>query len=376
MTLSRKKGRIMENINALNYAKMGCDTLMKKYKLSELPPSDKFHYHQGVFLSGMERTYLLCKEEKYNDYIKSWVDRFIDENGNIGGCDVTQFDDLQPSILLFRLYTETGDERYKKALDSIVKHVEQWPKNAQGGFWHKFEHPNQMWLDGLYMIGPYHAMYAYHFGKQYFLEVVYRQMKLMTENMRDSKTGLLYHAWDDSKLEPWADGTTGLSPEFWGRAVGWYAVAIMDILQYYRDNDERKREFETAAKNIINAVIKYQDEGTGLWCQVVDKPHKEGNWFEISCSCLFTYAIAKAIKTGLIGSEYIPYMQKAYNGVIGVVQTDIAKGEIYLDKVCVGTCVGDYDYYIHRNTVTNDLHGMGAFVLMCTEVYETISKMK
>lgn len=366
----------MKNLTALDYAKMGCDTLINKFTVDKLPPEKKFHYHQGVFLSGMERTYFLSKEKKYRDYIKGYVDTYIDENGNVSGCDVTQFDDMQPAILLFSLYEETGDERYKKVLDSFVPHVEKWPKNARGGFWHKFEHPNQMWLDGLYMIGPYHAMYAAKFGKDYFFEVAYRQMKLMTENMRDEKTGLLYHAWDDSKVEPWADKETGLSSQFWGRAIGWYAVAILDILDYFPENDKRRDEFVKAEIDIINAIIKFQDEGTGLWCQVVDKPHEEGNWFEVSCSCLFTYAIAKAIKKGIIGWDYIKYMHKGYDGVISVVQTDPDKGELYLDKVCVGTCVGDYDYYINRDTVKNDLHGMGAFILMCTEYYETVMEIE
>lgn len=364
----------MKNMTALDYAKMGCDTLIKQYTPQQLPPAGRFHYHQGVFLSGMERTYRLCGEEKYYCYIKEWVDQFIDETGNISGCDVTQFDDMQPSILLFTLYDKTGDERYKKALDSFVPYVEKWPKNARGGFWHKYEHPNQMWLDGLYMIGPYHAMYANAFGKEYFFEIVYRQMKLMTENMRDEKTGLLYHAWDDSLVESWADKKTGLSSQFWGRAIGWYAVSILDILDYMPEGDRRRSEFIQAEQKIIDALINFQDEGTGLWCQVVDKPHCEGNWFEVSCSCLFTYAIAKAIKTGIIGAEYTVYMNKGYSGVISIVQLDREKGELYLDKVCVGTCVGDYNYYVQRDTVKNDLHGMGAFLLMCTEYYDTLMK--
>lgn len=358
--------------NALEYAKMGCDTLMNKFSVKTLPPENKFHYHQGVFLSGMQRTYALCNEEKYFDYIRNWVNNYIDEKGHISGCDPTQFDDMQPSILLFPLYEKTGDERYKKALDSFVPHVEKWPKNAQGGFWHKFMHPNQMWLDGLYMIGPYHAMYANKFGKKYFYEVVYRQMKLMTENMRDKKTGLLYHGWDDSKEEPWANPDTGLSSQFWGRAIGWYAVAILDVLDYFPKDDPRRDEFISAEKNIINALVKYQDKTTGLWCQVVDKQGKAGNWFESSCSCLFTYAISKAVKTGIVGEEYIEYMKKGYNGVINTITVDEEKCELYVNKVCIGTCIGDYDYYIKRDTVTNDLHGMGAFVLMCSEYYDTL----
>lgn len=358
------------NLTALDYAKMGCDTLIRKFTVEELPPKDRFHYHQGVFLSGMERTYLLSKEEKYGDYIKAWMDYFINENGKIEKWDTTQeFDDMQPGILLFDLYKRTGDVRYKTVLDSFAPVVEQWPKNATGGFWHKYYHPNQMWLDGLYMIGPFCAMYAATFGKEYFFETVYQQMNSMRTNMMDPKTGLLYHAWDDSKLEEWADKETGLSNQFWGRALGWYAVAILDILDYMPENHPRRAAFISAEIDIINALIKFQDEETGLWSQVVDKPKEAGNWFETSCSSLFTYAIAKAIKKGIVDESYKKYMHKGYEGVIKTLTFD-EDNNLFVNKVCVGTCVGDYEYYIKRDTVQNDLHGMGAFILMCTEYYD------
>jgi unsaturated rhamnogalacturonyl hydrolase len=354
---------------ALDYAKQACDTLMRKFAPNELPPRDRYHYHQGVFLSGMERTYLLSKDEVYNNYLKAWQDYFVKEDGGIAIYDENpQFDDMQPATLLFRLYENTGEARYRKVLDNFVPIVERWPKNALGGFWHKTKTPNQMWLDGLYMIGPYCVMYASKFNKPYFLDTVYQQMSLMRRNMTDPKTGLLHHAWDDSRRAEWADRTTGLSPVFWGRAMGWYAVAITDILDYLPANYIRRQEFIDAERDIVNALIKFQDEETGLWHQVVDCGDDPANWFETSCTSLFTYAISKSIKLGILDESYVKYADRGYQGVVDTLTFN--GDDLIVSKVCIGTGVGDYEFYLKRPTVANDLHGMGAFILMCTEYYD------
>ena len=362
-------------MTALDYAQMGADTMIRKFTVSELPPKNRFHYHQGVFLSGMERIYLLTGNEKYGKYIKDWMDYYIDENGKIRFDEhARQFDDMQPAIMLFNLYKKTGDERYKKVLDSFAPLVEMWPVNAQGGFWHKYDRPNQMWLDLLYMIGPFAVMYAHYFGKSYLYEKIFWQMELMRRNMTDPKTGLLYHAWDDSRESEWADRKTGLSPEFWGRAIGWYAVAIQDILDYLPEDHKHRREFINAGLDIINALVRFQDEETGLWYQVVDKGDREGNWLETSCSCLYSYAIAKAIKNGFLHKSYSKYLHRAYEGII---KTLGFEGEnLIVSNICIGTGVGNLEFYFNRPTVQNDLHGMGAFLLMCTEYYDTCSRLK
>jgi len=365
---------IINNKNALDYAKMGADTLIRKFTVGELPPKNRFHYHQGVFLAGVERAFLLSGEKKYYNYIKDWMDYYIDENGKIRYDEnERQFDDMQPAIMLFNLYNDTKDSRYKKVLDDFASIVEMWPTNAQGGFWHKYIRPNQMWLDGLYMIGPYCVMYAKNFGKPYFYDTVYQQMSLMRRNMTDPKTGLLYHAWDDSKAIDWCDKKTGLSAEFWGRAIGWYAVAIMDILDYFPD-DPRRAEFISAGIDIINALIRFQDEKSGLWYQVVDKGGNAGNWLETSCSALYTYAVAKAVKNGLLHKSYRRYIDRAYEGIIN--SLNFEGDDLIVSNICVGTGVGGYQFYIDRPTVQNDLHGMGAFLLMCTEYYDTVSKIR
>ena len=366
-------------MTALDYAKAGADTMLRKYSIEDLPPKNRFHYHQGVFLSGVERIYFLSKEEKYQKYIKDWMDYYIDENGKVhNGNRVydeheNQFDDMQPAIMLYSLYEKTKDERYKKVLDDFANITQMWPTNAKGGFWHKYFRQNQMWLDTLYMIGPLSVMYAHYFQKPYLFETIYQQMYLMRTNMTDPKTGLLYHAWDDSKEIDWADRETGLSPEFWGRAIGWYAVAIMDILDFIPEDHKRRDEFINAGLDIINALVRFQDEETGLWYQVVDKGDVKGNWLETSCSSLYTYAIAKAIKKGILHTSYSRYMHKGYEAVINSLTFN--GDDLVISNICIGTGVGDLQFYFSRPTVENDLHGMGAFLLMCTEYYDTVKQL-
>lgn len=357
------------NQTALDFAIMGADTLLRKFSVQTLPPAGRFHYHQGVFLSGVQRTYNLSKAERFSDYIKSWLDFHIDDKGHIPSCHGDQFDDMQPAILLFDLYAKTHEERYKTVLDRFADIVERWPKNAKGGFWHKFDRRNQMWLDTLYMIGPFMTMYAKAFDKPYFYETIYSQMNLMRTYMTDKKTGLLYHAWDDSKVIGFANPKTGTSSEFWGRAIGWYAVSILDMLDDIPPDHALREAFVSAERDILNALIRYQDKETGRWYQLVNRVGQKGNWLENSCSCLYTYSLAKAVKTGVLDNSYLPYMEKGYQGVI---DTTTFEGEdLILSDICIGTGVGDMQFYFDRPTVQNDLHGMGAFLLMCTEVDET-----
>jgi unsaturated rhamnogalacturonyl hydrolase len=192
--------------------------------------------------------------------------------------------------------------------------------------------------------------------------------------MRDTVfTGLLYHAWDDSREAGWADKETGLSPEFWGRAIGWYAAAVMDILDYIPHEHKRRREFSHAAYEILSALVRFQDYETGLWFQVVNKGDHKDNWFETSCSCLYTYAIAKALKKGTLPKFYSTNLHKGYQGIIKSLKFE---GEnLIVPNICVGTGVGDLQFYFDRPTVENDLHGMGAFLLMCTAYYDTCRQL-
>lgn len=361
---------IINGKTALYYAKEVNDTLMKKYKPEDLPPKGRFHYHQGVFLSGMYKTYEICKEEKYLNYIKEWVDSIIYEDGSIHEFDAGQLDDIQPGVLLYPLYQRTGDERYKKALYTLLPIIKNFPKNKEGGFWHKEHCQEQMWLDGLYMAGPICAQFAKDFGEEEYFDIVTFQAMLMEKKTKDEKTGLWYHAWDAIHERPWADKVTGLSPEFWGRSIGWVPVAILEELDFIPENHKDRNELIRMTVDLLVAVCRYQDEESGLWYQVVDKGGMEGNWLESSCTCLFTAAICKAVREGFLDSSYLEQARKGYRGIINRLKYN-GEGAI-IDNICVGTGVGSYEHYCNRPTSENDLHGAGAFLIMCTEVEKTL----
>lgn len=361
---------IYKNHTALDYAKMACDTLMKKFVAEDLPPKGHFHYHQGVFLSGMQKTYELCEEEKYFNYIKDWVDSIIGEDGSIHKFDPGQLDDIQPGVLLYLLYNKTKDEKYKKALFTLLPLIKNFPKNEEGGFWHKEGCPEQMWLDGLYMAGPISAQFAAEFGEKEYFDSVIFQACLMEKKTKDPQTGLWYHAWDCSKKKAWAHPETGLSSEFWGRSIGWVPVATLEELDYIPEDYTGRAEVVRLTTDLLKAVCKYQDAASGLWYQVVDKGEQEGNWLESSCTCLFVAAVCKAVREGLLDKSYLEYAEKGYKGIIDRLKYN--ENGVIIDNICVGTGVGDYRHYCARPTSENDLHGVGAFLIMCTEVEKTL----
>ena len=359
-------------MKAIDYAKGLCDTMMKKYEAPELPPVGHFHYHQGVFLSGVQATYAICKEKKYFDYAKAWVDAMLGDDGIPKDMLTTEPDDLQPGVLLFQLYNETGDEKYRRLLDKLIGWMMALKTNPLGGTWHKDFLNDQMWMDSMYMVGVLTSKYAERFGDATHRKFVRRQMELMREYARDEKTGLYYHGWDYSKKAEWADPVTGCSKNFWGRAVGWFAVAMFEIAKTLEKGTEEYNDYVKTGLELIESLLKFRDEKTGMWYQVIDKGCDEGNWLETSSSCLFLYAIGLATELGEFDKEAIrPIAEHSFKGICDSLNMGEC-GYIGVRGVCIGTGIGDgsYGHYIARPTVENDLHGAGAFLLMCAKYAE------
>lgn len=359
----------------LEVAEEFIDSYIRVKPVEELIPGGISTYLHSVFLSGVEKAYLQNNKKEYGKYIEDYFERALDEKKMLNRveesfwCSPKSLDFRQLGNLLFRMYDESKDMRY---LDSISELVESlatdYPKNSHGGLWHMKSQPNQMWLDGLYMVGPLCAKYGMLTGKKEFCEMAVNQAFLMYENMKDEKNGLLYHGWDDSFTAEWADKKTGLSAEKWGRAMGWFTVATVDILEAIEEGSSNYNKLLGYVKSIFASLVKVQRE-SGFWCQVIDKPNAEGNWEETSGTCLIAYSMAKAVRLGFIDKKYLENAKKAYEAIVDSLKTG-DNGEIVLEKVCIGTCIdsGTYEHYISRETVVNDLHGSGAFLLMCTEM--------
>lgn len=364
------------DLRPLDYAVKSMETMMRKFQADKLPPEGHFHYHQGVFLSGVYQNYLLCKKEdasaeRYFEYMKKWVDSCVTAEGKIKSYDPGQLDDIQPGILLFPLYERTHEERYKKALDELMEAVRNFPRIPEGGFYHKKWFPGQMWLDGLYMAGPISAEYADRFGEPEFWDCAYEQVMLMRRKTRDERTGLWYHAYDDFRTEPWADPVTGRSPEFWGRSIGWVPVAILDELDHLPKEHRYYEALSETVAELISAVCRYQAQD-GMWYQVVDKAGEPENWPETSCTCLNVAAICKAVRMGILDVSFLKSAQKGYEAVMKHLAFE---GEdLVVNDICIGTEVGDYGHYCKRPVSSNDLHGVGAFLIMCAQAQQILQQ--
>ncbi|MNB88124.1 Unsaturated rhamnogalacturonyl hydrolase YteR [compost metagenome] len=352
----------------IEWARKACDSLMDTYRAGELPPAHRWHYHQGVFLCGMELLWSASGEEHYLTYIQEYVDDLVDEHGNLYFAR-DELDAVQAGLLLFTLHERTGLAKYKTAADKLRSLLRTVNRTAEGGYWHKDKYPYQMWLDGLYMAGVFSLKYADAYGEPELRQAVLHQERLMRKYMKDEATGLLYHAWDESRRMPWANPQTGCSPEFWSRSLGWYGLALSQFLTLLPEEEPGRAELAAALGEFVQALIRYQDKASGLWYQVVDKGDKPDNWLETSGSCLFVYTIAKAVKLGLTpdAAEAAAAARKGYEGLIGVLQED-EQGRLILPDICIGTSAGDYENYVTRPKVSNDLHGVGALVMACVEM--------
>jgi unsaturated rhamnogalacturonyl hydrolase len=360
-----------------SWAEVTANTILATYPNPadlEIFSKGKWSYTNGYFLNALSEYYLQIKKPEYFQYIQQWVNLFIDDNGKIDtekyNYDDFELDNITPGRLLFFLYQQTGNKKYATAADELINQLKNQPRTSDGGFWHKKIYTNQMWLDGIYMADVYLAQYAQVFNKPQYFNEACKQMLLVYKHTFDPKTGLLFHGWDESKSCIWANPVTGASPEIWGRALGWYLMALVDGLDYLPKNHPDRKNLLQKFKKLSANLAKYQDKSTGLWYQVVNKGDLPGNWFETSCSSMFAYAFAKGVKKGYLGNEYL---QKANNAFNGLVENEVFfddQGKIYLNgTVKVGTLnlrvsKGDYDYYIGVDRRINDFKGVAAFLYL------------
>lgn len=364
----------MDNLKQpLAYACKACDTMMRTYTADKLPPVGHFHYHQGVFLSGVLKTWELTGDKRYLQYAKDWIDSVFTSDGKIRMYNHGTLDDIQPGILLFPLLDAYGDDIYRKDIESVVAQIADIPRCQCGGFNHKGSVTRQMWLDGLYMSCPFIAEYARRFQRPELMDLAVREIFLMYEHTADKETGLLFHAWDETRTASWCNPETGVSPEFWGRSIGWVPVAILDVMAQMEPDNPSYTQLGDLVCRLLESILNYQAVD-GRWYQVVNKGGQPGNWLENSCSSLFSAALSRGYVIGLLDESALTHAYKAFEGVVSSLTW---QGEdLLIGNVCIGTKVGDYQFYCDRPVRTNDLHGVGTFLLMCTELEKALKKRK
>ena len=342
-------------------------------------PSDKWkwHYEHGLFVKALAGIGAASGDECFEHFVQNWVNHFVTPQGDIRTYDASELnlDQINSGKLLFPLYRRTGDERYAKAIKLLQGQLQQQPRTKSGGFWHKKIYPFQMWLDGLYMASPFYAEYALTFNELELLEDVAHQFKLIEQHTRDPKTGLLYHAWDESKQQKWANPDTGCSPHFWGRAMGWYVMALVDVLDIMPAAHADHPALVQILCRLANALLQVQDPVTGLWYQIVDLPDHPGNYRETSVSSMLAYALAKGARKGYLAADFQFAAQRAYRGLLEHMVKVDARGTLTLEGICsVGGLGGNpyrdgsFEYYVGEPIAANDFKGVGSFILAALEM--------
>jgi unsaturated rhamnogalacturonyl hydrolase len=333
-------------------------------------------YELGFLLDGMAAEWHTTADGVDFAYIKAMVDQFVTADGTIPGYKAGDhtLDDIEMGRAILLCYRVTQQPKYAKAAEFLHQQLTLQPRTPSGGYWHKQVYPNQMWLDGAYMAEPFRAEYAGTFQTPEDFDDIAKQLLLMFDHMRDPRTGLLRHGWDESKQMPWADKTTGLSPESWGRAMGWYAMALVDVLDSFPLDHPQRPALIAAFKQTMAAVLKYQDPQTGLWWQVLDQSKTSGNYPEASASCMFTYAVAKGIRMGYLPFADSPNSKHAWQGIQERFITTGPNGLTLHGTVKVGGLggtpyrSGTFDYYIGEPVVDQDKKGVGAYLLAGSEM--------
>jgi unsaturated rhamnogalacturonyl hydrolase len=340
-------------------------------------------YEEGVLLDGMAAEWRATADGQEFAYVKAAVDKYVTEEGTITGykAEGRTLDDIEMGRAVLLVYRVTQQAKYYRAAKFLEEQLVVQPRTASGGYWHKQIYPNQMWLDGAYMAEPFRAAYAATFQQPGDFDDIAKQLLLMDARMRDPKTGLMRHGWDESKEMAWADKTTGLSPEVWGRAMGWYAMALVDVLDWMPADHPQRGAVIAALNRTATEVVKFQDAKTGLWWQVMDKGGQAGNYTEASASCMFVYALAKGVRMGYLPQSDESAARRGWEGIQKTFVTTGADGLMELTgTVKVGGLggkpyrSGSYEYYIGEKTQANDAKGIGAFLLAGSEMEQAATE--
>jgi unsaturated rhamnogalacturonyl hydrolase len=342
-----------------------------------LSPNQRWNYEQGLMLVALRSMWLHSKDQRYFDFIKGNLDQFVEETGSIKTYKYEEFniDNIAVGRGLLTLFEATKDPKYKRAADTLRKQLQNQPRTNEGGFWHKKIYPYQMWLDGLFMAEPFYAWYAVMSREPRDYDDIVNQFVYIYKHTRDPKTGLLYHGWDESKQQGWADPKTGCSPHFWGRAIGWYEMALVDVLDILPKQYPRRKELLSILRDVSATLLKFQDKKTHLWYQVLDQGSRQGNYLEASASCMFAYAFARGANQGYLSKSYLQDAKKAFKGIVDNLVTVDPRGFVDLHHTCQGAGLGgkpyrdgSYEYYIGEAQRKNDMKGYGPFLLAAIEI--------
>lgn len=336
-----------------------------------------WNYIDGCMIKAIIELYHITGNKKYLEFADSFINYFVNEDGSIQSYDPKEYnlDNVNAGKTLFDLYKLTGREKYRKAIDTVYSQLKGQPRTSTGNFWHKMIYPNQIWMDGLYMAQPFYMQYEVEYNNKANCRDSYEQFLHVYDLMRDTRNGLYYHAYDDSREAFWCDPVTGLSDNFWLRALGWYAMALVDTMEVMPEEmAEEKARLGAVYKELIDAMLPYQDQESGMWYQVVNRGRIQPNYLETSGSAIFAYAIMKSVRLGYLDERYFAFGRKAFDGICEKYLSE-ENGELQLGGICLVAGLGNkemregtFDYYMREPVVKNEAKGVAPLILAYIEI--------
>ncbi|MDR1226224.1 MAG: glycoside hydrolase family 88 protein [Prevotellaceae bacterium] len=364
-----------------SWAEKMANSEMKRYPEAwqmDFNKKPRWNYCPGMEAYAIYLTYKATGSKQYLNYVKGFGDTLILADGTIRTYEMDKFniDYVAGGKTLVALYKETGEDKYKKAIETLREQMRRQPRTSEGGFWHKQIYPHQMWLDGLYMASPFLALYAKEFNEPALFDEVAHQLILIARHTYNARTGLHYHGWDESMEQRWANKHTGTSPNFWSRSVGWYMMALVDVLEYLPEEHPRRPEILIILQNLSAAVEKYRDPKTGVWYQVTDQVGRDKNYLESSGTCMFMYTWAKGANNGWLDTSYHSKANKLFDNIVDQFIKTEANGTISITDGCAVAGLGgeknyrdgSYEYYVSEPVRDNDPKSVATFLFGALEL--------
>lgn len=339
---------------------------------------NKWNYIDGCMITALLRLYTITNESKYLEFADDFVSFFVCDDGSIKTYSVEEYnlDNVRPACNLFALYDLTGREKYRKAMDTVRSQLDTMPRTKEGNFWHKKIYPNQVWLDGLYMAQPFYMEYERRYNKMSGCMDSFKQFENVKRLMKDDKTGLYYHGYDESRQMYWADKETGCSPNFWLRATGWYMAALVDTAEAMGEQTYYEyRTLQDTLKELADALLVYMDKEANMFYQVIDKASAKGNYLETSGSSLIAYAMLKGARLGYLPERFLGIAEDIFYGVTDRYLSKNDDGTPRLSGICLVAGLGgethrdgSLEYYFSEPVVENDAKGTAPLLLAYTEL--------
>ena len=354
--------------------------LKEQYRTDTKWFSARWHYIEGCILKAYLDSYEQSGDEREYGFVKSFIDRLFDANGDIPGIRLESFniDQIRMAACLFPLWQREQDPRHKKILDSIYEQLSLYPRTNAGSFWHKENYPSQVWLDGLYMGQPFLVQYVKQFAEHKDYSDTLQQFRNVREFIYHEEKRLYSHAYDESRAIFWSDSRTGQSPNVWLRAVGWFAMALVDVLELLEGEPVDADELRVYLKELVDDMLPHR-HSSGMWYQVVDEPNVPGNYLESSGTLMLAYSILKGVRLGYLSSEYRPYGVDAFNGTIDRYLRE-EEGEVLLGGICRSAGLGrkpetgemrdgSLVYYLFGEAIVdNNGHGVAPLIMALNEI--------